>query len=193
MAEWEDTIAERIHRGDSTAFDELFDRYGPRLLAYLQGMTRDPCLAEDLLQETFVRVHQHIHRYEERGAFKAWVYRTATNVALTELRRRRYATSVPLDEEALHVEEPGADPARRLETGLRLAAVDEALSQLGEEHRVVILLRVREEMGMREIAETLRVPVGTVKSRMHHAVRYLREWIETQQRHTAAKESPDEL
>lgn len=175
----DDTLAEQIRRGDDGAFDALFDRYAGPLLAYLEGMTRDRAAAEDLLQETLLRVHRHIDRYEERGAFRAWVFRTATNVALTELRRRRYAGGESLDGAALAVRAPERDePEQRFADRQRAAAVEDALARLAPEHRAVVLLRVREDMGTREIAETLRVPEGTVKSRMHHAVRQLREWIE---------------
>lgn len=178
MSEWDETIAGRIRRGEPRAFDELFERWGARLLAYLEGLVRERAAAEDLLQETFVRVWRHIGRYEERGTFRAWLYRTATNLALSELRRRRIANARPLGDEALEVAEPREGPEARAAGRARDAAVARALASLDDEHRVVVLLRVREEMSVRDVARVLNVPEGTVKSRMHHAVRRLRAAIE---------------
>jgi RNA polymerase sigma-70 factor (ECF subfamily) len=141
-------------------------------------MVGDPCGAEDLVQETVLRVYRSIGRYEERGTFRAWVFRIATNLALSELRRRRYAVAGPLDEGAAQVPDPGApDPHGVLEARERERAVEAALATLPDEHRAVILLRVRQGMAIREMAQTLCVPEGTIKSRMHHAVRRMREYV----------------
>jgi len=179
VLESDEVLADRIRRGDATAFDRFFERYAARLLAYLEGMVGERAAAEDLLQETMLRVFRHIHRYEERGHFRAWVFRTATNAALSELRRRRYAATESLEDAALGISEAAAsDPAEIHAEARRRRATREALARLGEDQRSVVLLRVREELSVREIAETLGIPEGTVKSRMHHAIRRMRDWIE---------------
>ncbi len=176
--ESDDDIARRIRRRDPHAFDAFFERFGGPLLHYLAGMTRDRMLAEDLVQETVLRVHRHIGRYEERGTFRAWVYRIATNLALTELRRRSRAPA-PLDAAALEHADPHApdiEGALAAEQGARV--LGDGLAALPDAHRAVLLLRVREEMDLAAIAGALGIPVGTVKSRIHHAVRRLREYAE---------------
>lgn len=166
-------LAEAIRRGDRDAFDRFFGRYAKPLLGHLTGMTGDPEGAQDLLQETMIRVWKKIGAYEERGAFRAWVYRIATNLALTELRRGRY--------EKPGAEEAGKDrawdgptPEEEWERKDRARRLEDALRSLPDDQRAVMLLRVRREMSLREIGEVLAVPEGTVKSRIHYAVRRLR-------------------
>ena len=179
MSADDEDLARRIRRGERGAFDALLDRHGAPLLGYLGGMVRDRGIAEDLLQETLLRVHRHIDRYQERGSFRAWLYRIATNLALSELRRRRYAAGVPLEGRALEVADAGArDPQQRLEDEERVATVRTALEALPADQRSVLLLRSGQGMGIREIAQVLCVPEGTVKSRIHHGVRRLRELVQ---------------
>lgn len=177
MAHGDQTLGERMRRAEPGAFDEFFDRFANPVLAYLEGMVRDRAMAEDLLQETMLRVHRNLDRYEERGALKAWVFTTATRAALSELRRRRFAATEPLDPEHHDRADPGSvDPAARHAETARLRQVESAVDRLDPEHRSVLLLRVRNECSLREIAAILGVPEGTVKSRLHYAVRRVREW-----------------
>ena len=177
MADGDQALAQRMRRRDPGAFDEFFERFANPLLAYLEGMVRERAVAEDLLQETLLSVWRHLDRYEERGAFRAWVYRTATNAALSELRRRRYAATEPIAG-VDHADPRCPDPAARHATAARVTAVEQAVDRLDDEHRTVLLLRVRNECSLREIAGILGIPEGTVKSRLHHAVRRVREWTE---------------
>jgi RNA polymerase sigma-70 factor (ECF subfamily) len=165
-------------RGHGRAFDLFFDRFGAPLHDYLRRMVGERATAEDLLQETLTRVFRHAARYQERregeAGFQAWVYRIATNLALTELRRRRYRVG-PLDEAAGEAADVHAlDPHALLEREEEREALDRAIAALPDEHRAVLLLRVRREMEVRDVARVLGVPEGTVKSRLHHAVRKLR-------------------
>jgi RNA polymerase sigma-70 factor (ECF subfamily) len=133
--------------------------------------------AEDLLQETMLRVFRHIDRYRAPGGFRAWVFRIATNLALTELRRRKLAATDAWDDRLLEL--PDRDlphPHERLEAEERARILRAGLRRLPDEQRAVFLLRAR-GMELREIAETLNVPVGTVKSRMHHAVQKLQGFV----------------
>jgi RNA polymerase sigma-70 factor (ECF subfamily) len=143
-------------------------------------MVGDSQTAEDLLQETMIRVFQNIERYRERGAFRSWIYRIASNLALTELRRARFRAE--WSPEAVRIVPDARGPGieedlERRETG---SALRRAIARLPDEQRAVILLRARRGLEIREIAEALSVPEGTVKSRLHYAVRslrtLLREW-----------------
>jgi RNA polymerase sigma-70 factor, ECF subfamily len=174
----DEAIARGIRRGEAGAFDDLFNDYGGPLLGYLTGMVGDASGAEDLVQETMLRVYRSIDRYQERGTFRAWVFRIATNLALTQLRRRRYAIADPLDDGTLQVPDPDApDPLEALEARERERMMEAALATLADDHRAVILLRIRQGMGIREMARTLCVPEGTIKSRIHHAVLRMREYV----------------
>lgn len=137
-------------------------------------MVGDRCTAEDLLQETVLRVFRRIDRYRERGAFRAWVYRIATNLAITELRRKRFCAGT-LDEQAGRMEDRSVRNAQEMmEAREREEILREGIAALPEEQKAVLLLRVRRGFGIREIAETLGIPEGTVKSRIHHGVKKLR-------------------
>lgn len=178
MSEQDERIARRIRRGEVMAFDAFFERFGGPLLGYLTGMVGGRETAEDLLQETVIRIHRNIDRYREQGAFRAWVYRIATNAALSELRRARYGAECP-EEAAAYVADPASvDALEALEAREREEAVAKAMDQLPDDYRAVLLLRVREEMGIDEIARVLCVPEGTVKSRIHYGVRKLRAILE---------------
>jgi len=178
LSEQDERIAGRIRRGDENAFDAFFDRFAGPLLGYLTGMLGGRAAAEDALQETVLRIHRNIDRYRERGAFKAWVYRIATNVALSELRRSRYAAECP-EHEAAQVPDPAwVDPLLHLEQEERELAVRGAMKRIPDDQRAVLLLRVRDGMGIEEIARVLCVPEGTVKSRIHYGVRRLRALLE---------------
>jgi RNA polymerase sigma-70 factor (ECF subfamily) len=179
----EDGLARRIARGDASAFDELYDRHAAPLLGYLNGMVGHRPLAEDLLQETMLRVFRHIDRYRGPGAFRAWLYRIATNLALTELRRRRIAPTEALGARLLELPDRGAPPPEaRLEADARARSLRCGLDRMAADQRAVFLLRAR-GLELREIAESLNVPVGTVKSRLHHAVRKLQGFIARCERH----------
>ncbi|MFN8586749.1 MAG: RNA polymerase sigma factor [Candidatus Eisenbacteria bacterium] len=172
-------LARRIKRGDPGAFDEFFSRFAGRLLAYLIGMVRNREAAEDLLQEALLRVFRQIETCRDPGAFRAWVYRIATNLAITELRRRRYRGTDTLGPEALDVPDPEpSDPGCLWVESERERAVEDALERLPDDQRVVLLLRVREDMPIAMIAHVIGVPEGTIKSRLHHAVRKLRLSVE---------------
>ncbi|MFH1682062.1 MAG: RNA polymerase sigma factor [Candidatus Eisenbacteria bacterium] len=173
----DDELARRIGAGDPRAFDALFDRYAAPLIGYLSSMVGERATAEDLLQETMIRVYRNIGRYRERGAFRAWIYQIATNLALTELRRARFRGDL-CGEFVSRVPDPREPSAHEnLERRETLAAVRAGIASLPDEQRTVVLLRVRREMGIREIARVLRIPEGTVKSRLHYAVRSLRDTI----------------
>ena len=174
----EKEMVRRIRRGDPGGFDLLWKRYAPALLAYLSRMIGSEAAAEDLFQETMVRVYRNIGRYREKGAFRSWVYRIATNAALSELRRARLAP-LPVEPASLHcVEAKGPSPLEEMEKEERIMRLRKGIGALPEEQRAVLLLRVHGEMEVREIARTLGIPEGTVKSRMHHAVRKLRGFME---------------
>lgn len=172
-------IARRIRKGDSAAFDLLFDRYAPPLLGYLTGMVGERCRAEDLLQETMIRVFRKIDCYREQGVFRAWIFRIATNLALTDLRRSRLEP-VAVDGAILENRpDERPDPQTKLEMIETSNRVEEGIQRLPEDHRAVILMRVRHEMSIREIARTLSLKEGTVKSRIHYAVGKLRQYMNT--------------
>jgi RNA polymerase sigma-70 factor (ECF subfamily) len=146
-----------------TRLETLYRDLGPGLLAYLRRFFGDPHAAEDLLQETFFQAARRRERLSEAVSPRAWLFAIARNAAATALRRRR-PTSVLPDE----------IPAAPIAEDPRLDAVREAIAELPETLRETIELRLRDELSYEEIAEVMRIPLGTVRSRLHHAMRRLR-------------------
>ena len=170
-----------FREGRPDAFEALVNRYEKRLFNYIRRMVSSAADAEDLFQETFLRVYRHLDRFRTSGSFRAWVYRIATNVCKDLLRRRRRRGEVPLERgpdsaeaglmDRLESPNPGPDAqAQGAELAERLEA---ALDRLPVKHRAVFLMARYDNMPYDAIAKTLHIPVGTVKSRMNKAVHTL--------------------
>lgn len=162
--------------GDSTAFAALVSRWEAPIRRLCTRMTSDEHRAEDLAQETFVRVFAHRHRFDPEQKFSTWMWRIAINLCNEENRRR----AVRNEFESLRRRDgPGlgdvgeSDPAHRAAASERADLVRRALAQLSEELRAVVVLREYEQLKFREVAEVLDVPEGTVKWRMSEAMTQL--------------------
>jgi len=174
----DDTEPVRLRRGDPDAFDALLARYQNRLYRYLLRLTANAAVAEDLFQETWLKVITNIHRYDERRPFEPWLFRVARNLALDHLRK---AVPASLDEPAetgetkmdrLRSDEPGAlESVLERERGEQLG---QRLEELPALYREALAMRFEEEMTFEEIAEVLAAPVPTVKSRVQRALSMLR-------------------
>jgi RNA polymerase sigma-70 factor, ECF subfamily len=141
----------------------LYTESGPQLLAYLAQRTADAATAEDLLQETFAVALRHPERVRAASSARAYLFGIARNLAATASRSNRPGEPLPPD--LAQVDAP-ADP--------RLEWLREGITRLKPEFREVLELRLQQELSYEEIAEALGVPLGTVRSRLHHAVNHLR-------------------
>lgn len=159
--------------GDRGAFARLVERHADGLLNYLARLTGSPETAEDLAQETFLRLYRTAGRYRETGHFQAYLYRIATNLARSERRRQlRWRALHPLLAASTPDRaEPGA--GRRLLGREMGEALERALAELSPKLRAPILLHEVEGLAVAEVARTLGCPPGTVKSRLHRARKHL--------------------
>lgn len=159
-------LVEAAQAGDRAALDQLLRRHYDRIHAVcrrIAGATRD---ADDACQEALIKIARGLPRFDRKAAFGTWAYRIATNAALDELRKRRRRPALTVvDDDTIH--EP-ADPGavRRVDAVADRMAIDAALADLPDEFRVAVTLRDVADLDYAEIAETLDVPVGTVKSRI---------------------------
>jgi len=169
----------RLRRGDPDAFDALLARYQNRLYRYLVRLTANPAVAEDLFQETWLKVITRIHRYDERRPIEPWLFAVARNLAIDHLRK---ASPESLDEPSesgetriarLGADEPGS--LERLLEQERRGLLERKLEALPALYREALSLRFEEEMTFEEIAEVLSAPVSTVKSRVQRALSTLRK------------------
>src|SRR2546425_1554122 len=169
----------RLRRGDPDAFDALLARYQNRLYRYLVRLTANPAVAEDLFQETWLKVITRIHRYDERRPIEPWLFAVARNLAIDHLRK---ASPESLDEPSesgeTRIARLGADEPGSLERLLgqeRRGLLERKLEALPALYREALSLRFEEEMTFEEIAEVLSAPVSTVKSRVQRALSTLRK------------------
>ncbi|HWE37836.1 MAG TPA: sigma-70 family RNA polymerase sigma factor [Isosphaeraceae bacterium] len=172
-------LIDACRAGATEAFGELVRRYEDRLyptIFRLTGCAEDAC---DVIQDAFLRAFEKLHRFHGESSFYTWIYRIAVNLALSGRRRRRWTARLaegprgepidPPDDSAL------ADPTAHLERAERDAQVQRALNALAPDHRAVVVLKDLDGLRYEEIAEVLRVPIGTVRSRLHRARAELRE------------------
>jgi RNA polymerase sigma-70 factor (ECF subfamily) len=189
MADPEHDVMAGILAHDPAAFETLFSRYSAVVLHQLQRMVRDTAAAEDLMQEVFLRVWQRAEQWQGHGTLHAWLVRIATNLALNHLRtvRRRREQSLAVPPSRLP-EDVGQDlpsillwmsdttalsPEAALEQAEQRRLVWSWIDALPAEQRAALRLTHTTDMDMRTIAEMLGVPEGTVKSRLHYAIRKL--------------------
>jgi len=159
--------------GDRDAFARLVDRHKDALVSYLARLTGCRDRAQDLAQETFLRLYQNADRYQDRGAFKAFLYRIATNLVRSEARReRRFRLLRPFLREKDGQPPEAAHRMLRDEAHRKLA---EAVTRLPLGYRVPLVLHEIEGWPYHEIAEQLDCRVGTVKSRIHRARQRLKD------------------
>ena len=164
--------------GEERAFQELVERYQTRLLNFIYRTIGDREKAEDLVQEVFIRVYRHIHRFDRSKKFSTWVYTIASNLAKNELRNRSRNPLVLFqaiksnwedEERPLQFEDTTARPDDLFRKRHLRQLVEETVAQLPEHHRQVIVLRELEGKSYEEIAEITDCNLGTVKSRLNRA------------------------
>ena len=184
----ETRLVTACQQGDSSAFNLLVWRWEKPLYNFIYKYVGDATLAEDLVQDTFIRVLKSIGRYTHQGSFSTWLYRIAINLCKDHLKRKRlplvslhdyYTTD---SGERVYVQDRISDEEARTDESLKVEEREELvrrlLASLPEEQRIVILLKEYQELTFREIAEVLNVPEGTVKSRLYHGLRAMRESLE---------------
>jgi len=170
--ETDDELMEAVAGGDRVAFDILVRRHRSWVCAMLVAMVRDPHPAEDLTQETFCRVYAHAGDYVGQGQFAAWVRRIAGNLARSFVQRRR--ETVPLDDIAgLPAASRTADPEAALMAVVVRDELRDAVLALRPSERETIVLRYFGALSVAEIAGEMGCREGTVKSRIHHALRHI--------------------
>lgn len=166
MADENTEIARGLRRRDPHLLDRLIEQYQHRLLRYLVHLTGQRELAEDLFQETWVRVLERGRQYDGRRDFTAWLFTVARNLAIDHMRRRR-----PEGEEQADIPQQGVpsafDLAARMEQSERIAA---GMQHLPAEYREALALRFQEGMSLEEIASVTGAPLGTVKSRIYRGL-----------------------
>jgi RNA polymerase sigma-70 factor, ECF subfamily len=174
--------------GSEKAYRELLDRYQRPVFSLVYRMVRDRELAEDLAQETFVKVFNHLDRFNPKYKFSSWIFKIASNLAIDTLRKRepnmvsldgsRHAeTPDEVEATRITVESKDENPEEFLEAKELGQEIERAIGLLRPDYRTAILLRHVEGRAYEEIAEVMGVPLGTVKTFIHRARSELRETL----------------
>ena len=182
-------VVSLAQQGRDAAFRELVRRYERPVFSLIFRMVRDRETAEDLAQDAFIKVLNHIDRYSPEFKFSSWLFKIANNVAIDHLRKRRIETvsmdGSPHAASAAEVEATSFDVAIHQESALDEmesrelgSAIEQAIARLRPEYRSCIMLRHVEGRSYEEIAATLDLPLGTVKTYIHRARHELRRALE---------------
>ena len=181
MADENTEIARGLRRHDPDLFDSLIEKYQHRLLRYLLHLTARRELAEDLFQETWIRVLERGRQYDGRHEFCAWLFTIARNLAIDSMRRKQTAS---LDSLADEDDAPFDIADKGLASALDLTLQHEqneqisaGMQHLAAEYREALVLRFQEGMSLAEIAEVTGAPIGTVKSRIYRGLSGLEPWL----------------
>jgi RNA polymerase sigma-70 factor (ECF subfamily) len=179
----DDQLVAELKRGDQAAFRELVNRHQAKVYQLALKLTRNETDAEDVLQETFLRVYNRIETFRGEAAFSSWLYRIAANASFAKLGERKKHDHADLDD--IHPEyeagltQPVNDWSRQPDSVLMsketLGLLDKAISELPEEFRVVVLLRDVQGLSNAQVADILDLTVAAVKSRLHRARLVLRK------------------
>jgi RNA polymerase sigma-70 factor (ECF subfamily) len=173
----DDELMQRIAGGDEAAFQLLVTRWEQAVFAFLCHMVGSRADAEDLCQETFLRVFAQASRYRPVGKFRSWLLRIAGNLARSWLRRRKLLRWIRFDVSRHDRATPAPAPDRGLEVDQLQTAVREALAQLPERQREAVILRRYQELSYQEIAAVLGTTPGAVESLLQRAAATLRKHL----------------
>ncbi len=166
-----EALIRRCQRGDKLAIGALIQRYQNYVYRLCFLVMRNEQDAEDMTQETFIRACRALPRYEIRkgASFEAWLYRISVNCCRSRMRRKWYQV-LPWPNPAPEIaSEPERQPDRQILHERTPGGDSEAIDMLGEKHRLVVILRYYAGLSNEEIARTLSIPSGTVRSRLHTA------------------------
>lgn len=168
----------QCQRGDMSAFELLVRRYQDPLVNYIYYTINDYHRAEDLAQDTFLRVFKNANRYEPKASFKSWLYTIATNLSRNEIRNRKRRNTYYLEdmveenEDVYHSQfmiDTRHQPDILLEKKERQQLIQKTLAQLPENQRLALTLVTYQELSYEEISEILKCSIGAVKSLIHRA------------------------
>lgn len=170
----DEDLMSNFQAGSIEAFNILVDRYSERLTHYLYGFLGDMKRCEDLLQETFLRVYRNRHSYRRIAKFSTWLYTIAGNLARSEYRKRKRRRLYSIqsvnrenEEYEMQIPDESFSPDRHAESMIQDEYIQQALKEIPQSFREVVVLRDIQQLAYEEIADITGLPMGTVKSRIN--------------------------
>jgi len=178
-------IARGLRRHDPDLLDRLIEQYQHRLLRYLVYLSGNRELAEDLFQETWIRVLERGHQYDGKHEFSTWLYAVARNLTIDYLRKMSPLSLDGLMEDGEHAPLEPADPRpmawELMQQHQQAERISAALLRIPAEYRETVMLRFQEGLALDEISTVTRSPLGTVKSRLYRGLNMLMMLLERAQ------------
>ncbi len=182
MGSIEEKLIKKMAKGDRDAFAELVELYKDKVYQVSYRMLGNAQEAEDVAQETFLRVYANIGNYDPSYKFSTWIYRIATNLCIDHLRKRKQVYSLDKQVEGTdgldwhdRLADQSPNPEETLLTGELQGQVQQAIESLTPKYRSIITLRYIEDLSLNEISEVLKLPVSTIKTRIHRGREALRK------------------
>jgi RNA polymerase sigma-70 factor (ECF subfamily) len=168
----DEELIERFQRGDLYAFDLIVKRYKDQLLNFVFRFVGNQEEAEDIVQDTFLRVYRKRKAYKRIAKFSTWIYTIAGNLARTELRRRKRrklfsVTDMGYENRDYEISDEGHSPESQVDGIIQEEIIQKEINNLSPKFREVIILRDVQELSYEEISKIIKVPIGTVKSRVN--------------------------
>lgn len=176
----DEELITRFQQGDIYAFDLIVKRYKQQLLNFVFRFLNNREQAEDVVQETFLRVYRKRNAYKQVAKFSTWIYTIAGNLARTELRKRKRRqlfslSDIGMEEKDYEIASDEFNPEKYTNTVMHEQIIQREINKLSVKFREVIILRDIQGLAYEEIAEIIKVPLGTVKSRVNRARLRLQE------------------
>lgn len=176
----DEELIEKFQNGDVTCFDLLVKRYKDQLMNFVFRFLGNIQEAEDVVQDTFLRVYRNRHAYKRVAKFSTWIYTIAGNLAKTELRKRKRRklfslTDLGFEEKEFELESPDLNPEASVHSSMQEEIIQDEIQKLSPKFKQVILLRDVQGLSYEEIADIINTPLGTVKSRVNRARLKLQE------------------
>lgn len=175
-------LVERCLRGDERAFEELLKKYRNPVYSICFRMVKNHSDAEDLAQDVFIRTFNVLDKYNPSYPFSSWLYRITSNLCIDFIRRRKGGI-VSIDEPVpgsegempRQIAAETVDPDREMENREMMEVLEQAIAELPEHYRIIVILRHQEQLSYEEISDNLGIPLGTVKARIHRARNMIKE------------------
>jgi len=170
----DEELMKRFQNGDENAYIELVNRYRDKILNFIFNYIGDFEISEDIVQDTMVKLYQKKHYYKEIAKFSTWLYTIAKNLANTELRKKKQRKTTILshiskDDKPYDIPSDQPGTHQEIESEITSKIIRNAIDQLTDKFRTVILLRDIQELSYEDISSIVGVPIGTIKSRINRA------------------------
>ncbi len=173
--ESDESLIEKVKNGDCEAYNPLVERYKLLLYRQMYRMVHNREDAEDLVEEAFIKAYRAIAKFELGRSFYAWLSRIAVNNAINFLKKERRDLLDPIETYEHSLSNGKGNPVQMIHEKIFKEKVNAIMAKLPEEHRTILLLRVEENLSYEEISNILKVPKGTVMSRLSRARQKLKE------------------